>query len=184
MNTWQLPEVPEHADGFAITRTTDPITWHGQDYENVGAPGGASSVRKALATAHRLQTVAELNRSGFAPYAVLDVVGDEGNPIEGLTFSIPTHQAFLWWASQMPLKPVEGSWEEQAASVLPEDPRVELLLTPEAATLMADLVCEGVLLSEMPLAEAQRLLAAQVIDALRRLTGYAENDSAHASSVR
>lgn len=179
MTAWQLPEIPAEAAGFAITRTTDPVAWHGQDYENVGAPGASSSVRKVLATAHQLKTVAQLNRSGFAPYAVVDVVGDEGNPIEGLTFSIPTHQAFLWWASQMPLKPIEGSWEEDVVPTSPEDPCVTLLLTPDTARLLGALLGQSLLFSDGLITDSWRTVVLQVMDAMRRLLGYAEHDRDH-----
>lgn len=181
MNTWNLPEIPAEADSFAITRSRDAVTWDGQTYENVGAPGGAESVRKVLATAHRLQTVSPLNRSGFAPYAVVEIADDAGNPIDGLAFAIPDHQAYLWWASQMPLTPIITAWEDDVVATLPEDPRVTLLLTSEAATVAADLLCEGALLTDQLLSGRHRLLTAQVIDALRRLTGYAEHDREHSS---
>lgn len=175
---WQLPEIPDTADAFSIVRVINTLTWTGQQYENVGAPGGASSVRKVLSTAHRLKTVAEFNiLSGAAPYAVVTVVDGAGNDIEGPPFSIPTHQAFLWWAAQMPLTPIADDWlNDDVVATFPEDPRVELLLTPDTGRLVGSLLAAA-LISGAPATTEGCMTTLQVIDVLRRLTGYADHDS-------
>lgn len=175
---WQLPEIPAEAEAFAITRVLETVGWTGQAYEHVGAPGGNSSVRKVLETARLFKTVAECDTTkGPAPYAVVSLVDDVGNEIEGPTFTIPTHQAFLWWSAQMPLKPVDGDWLDGLVETFPEDPRVEPLLTADAARVCADMMAEGVLLTDLPLAEDHKLMVFQVIDMLRRLSGYTRYDA-------
>lgn len=186
--TWQLPEIPDEAAGFSITRVLEPVGWTGQLYENTGAPGGASSVRKVVATAYRLKTLAEFSfcvPPSPAPYATVTLVDDAGNDLDGMTFTIPTHQAFLWWAAQMPLTPIEDDWlNDDVVATFPEDPRVDLLLTGESAWVAAALMSEGLLLTELTVTEEHRVMARQVIDALQRLSGYAAQDADQASQTR
>ena len=231
--TWQLPEIPDTADGFSITRVLEPVGWTGQLYENTGADGGVSSVRKVLVTAYRLKTLTEsslqvvqgvrhvpiqigthdaegyrthavpadvclgcsdpsagrwvpvsqcasalavLEAPSPTPYATVTLVDDAGNDLDGLTFSIPTHQAFLWWAAQMPLTPIADDWLGDVVATFPEDPRVELLLTPDTARLVGSLLATA-LISGAPATADGCMTTLQVIDVLRRLTGYADRDS-------
>lgn len=172
---WTLPTIAAEATGFSVLRLLSG--YHAQGYEPVYAPGGHSSVVKVLTTARRLKTVEPLSFLTSTPYAVVQLVAEDGTLLEQ-SLAIRTHQAFLWWAANMGLTPNEPIWAE----VNPEDgedPAVPLLLTTDTARLLTGILSDHQLFSDAPITGDSRMVVFQVLDTLRRLIGYADNDREH-----
>jgi len=181
MIAWELPDIPADGVGFSFVRAV-PDSGAAQVYEPVYAPGGSDSVRKVLTTAGNLGTVAPLDSSS-ALYALVEVVDEHGSPVGNLTFNVPTHQAFLWWATNMELRPDVSDWMDMAIT-WPEDPRVELLLTTATARLLGGLLDYALLITGERITSESRATVLQVMDALRRQTGYADRDRQHLTEPR
>lgn len=174
-HTWELPEIPENATGFSVMRLLSDE--HAQSYQTVQAPGGHTSARKVLATAHRLRAIEQFDTMRHRPYAIVELVDEDEGHVDGLVFTIPTQQAFLWWQANLSLVAAEPLWSEQNPAWA-EDVRVDLPLTPTVATLVVGLLSHA-LMSGAPATPESCVDTLQVIDTLRRQIGYAYHDRNH-----